>query len=78
MLRTLYIWGAPKRAGAISSRIGTSYPQRAAWCCDAARAGGQVLRCSGILGWMFSELIALLVQLIARKLKIKFDYLYYL
>ena len=57
--------GPPKRAGAISGRIGTSYPQRAAGCCDAARAGGQMLRCGKDIGQMFSELISLCMQLIA-------------
>ena len=46
-------------------RIGPSYPQRAAGCCDAAQAGGQMLRCSGILGQIFSELISFCGQLIA-------------
>lgn len=46
-------------------KIGPSYPHRAAGCCDAARAGGQMLRCGKDIGQMFSELISLCMQLIA-------------
>ena len=56
--------GYPLGGGAISSRNGPSYPQRAAWCCNAAQAGGQMLRCGMDSGQIFSELISFCRQLI--------------
>ena len=47
------------------SRIRPSYPRGRGGCCDAARAGGQMLRCGASLGWILGKLISFYMQLIA-------------
>ena len=65
MLCTLFIWGWGRERSRNVEWDRHQLPPAGGRCCDAARAGGQMLRCGKDIGQMFSELISLCMQLIA-------------